>query len=458
MKTKYFCAECGYESIKWLGRCPGCGSWNTFSEVREAPPSKFKHRVFKTKVKPQAISEIKMEEEGRLKTGIREFDRVLGGGLVPGSVVLIGGDPGIGKSTLLLQASNNLSNKYGLILYASGEESLAQTKLRAQRIGINSPKLHILATTSIEETTKYIEELKPRSVVVDSIQAVYKSDLPFTPGSIVQLKESCAELLYLGKSMNIPIFLIGHVTKGGVLAGPKVLEHMVDTVLYFEGEKEHTYRILRAVKNRFGSTNEVGIFEMKENGLVEVKNPSRILLEERAEGAPGSCITATLEGTRPLLVELQALVSPSSFALPQRRTTGLDYNRASLLLAVLEKRAGLRLGNKDVFLNVAGGLRVYEPAADLSMVLAAASSLKNKAIDSDLVALGEVGLSGEVRSISQIPLRIREAEKLGFKRCLIPRGNLKDLSKPVLLKAGKEKIKVIGVEKIQEALEFAGIR
>ncbi len=449
MKTKYFCAECGYESIKWLGRCPGCGSWNTFTEVKETPPSKFKHRVFKTKAKPQAISEIKMEEEGRLRTGIGEFDRILGGGLVPGSVVLIGGDPGIGKSTLLLQASNNLSNRYGLVLYTSGEESLAQTKLRAQRIGVNSPKLHILATTSIEETTRYIEELKPRSVVVDSIQAVYKSDLPFTPGSIVQLKESTAELLYLAKSEGIPIFLIGHVTKGGVLAGPKVLEHMVDTVLYFEGEKEYTYRILRAVKNRFGSTNEVGIFEMKENGLAEVKNPSRILLEERIE-ASGSCITATLEGTRPLLVEIQALVSPSSFALPQRRTTGLDYNRASLLLAVLEKRAGLKLGNKDVFLNVAGGLRVYEPAVDLSLVLAVASSFKNKAIDSNLVALGEVGLSGEVRSINQVPLRIREAEKLGFKKCLIPKGNLKDLSK-------KERIKVIGVGKIQEALEFAGV-
>ena len=450
MKTKYFCTECGYESIKWLGRCPGCGSWNTFTLSKEVPPSKFKHRVFKTKAKPQAISEIKMEEEGRLRTGIGEFDRVLGGGLVPGSVVLIGGDPGIGKSTLLLQAMNNLSSRYGLVLYTSGEESLTQTKLRAQRIRVNSSRLHILSTTSIEETAKYIEELKPKSVVVDSIQAVYKSDLPFTPGSIIQLKESAAELLYLAKSMDIPIFLIGHVTKGGVLAGPKVLEHMVDTVLYFEGEKEHTYRILRAVKNRFGSTNEVGIFEMKTDGLVEVKSPSRILLEERAEGASGSCINATLEGTRPLLVEIQALVSPSSFALPQRRTTGLDYNRASLLLAVLEKRAGLRLGNKDVFLNVAGGLRVYEPAVDLSMILAVASSLKNKAIDPNLVALGEVGLSGEVRSINQVPLRIREAAKLGFKRCLIPRGNLKDLSR-------KEKIKVIGVGKIQEALKLTGI-
>jgi len=450
VKTKYFCTECGYESIKWLGRCPGCGSWNTFTLSKEVPPSKFKHRVFKTKAKPQAISEIKMEEEGRLRTGIGEFDRVLGGGLVPGSVVLIGGDPGIGKSTLLLQAMNNLSSRYGLVLYTSGEESLTQTKLRAQRIRVNSSRLHILSTTSIEETAKYIEELKPKSVVVDSIQAVYKSDLPFTPGSIIQLKESAAELLYLAKSMDIPIFLIGHVTKGGVLAGPKVLEHMVDTVLYFEGEKEHTYRILRAVKNRFGSTNEVGIFEMKTDGLVEVKSPSRILLEERAEGASGSCINATLEGTRPLLVEIQALVSPSSFALPQRRTTGLDYNRASLLLAVLEKRAGLRLGNKDVFLNVAGGLRVYEPAVDLSMILAVASSLKNKAIDPNLVALGEVGLSGEVRSINQVPLRIREAAKLGFKRCLIPRGNLKDLSR-------KEKIKVIGVGKIQEALKLTGI-
>ncbi len=445
--TRYSCAECGYESIKWLGRCPGCGNWNTFTLSKETPPSKFKHRVFKTKAKPQVISEIKIEEEERLGSGMGEFDRVLGGGLVPGSVVLIGGDPGIGKSTLLLQASNNLSNQYGLILYTSGEESLAQIKLRAQRIGIDSPQLHILATTSIEETRRYIEELKPRSVVVDSIQAVYKSDLPFTPGSIVQLKESCAELLYLAKSMDIPIFLIGHVTKGGVLAGPKVLEHMVDTVLYFEGEKEHAYRILRAVKNRFGSTNEVGIFEMKENGLAEVANPSRILLEERIE-ASGSCITATLEGTRPLLVEIQALVSPSNFALPQRRTTGLDYNRASLLLAVLEKRAGLRLGDKDVFLNVAGGLRVYEPAVDLSLILAVASSLKNKAIDPNLVALGEVGLSGEVRSISQVPLRIREAEKLGFKRCLIPKGNLKDLNK-------KEKIQTIGVGKIQEALPLA---
>lgn len=391
-----------------------------------------------------------MEEKGRLETGIGEFDRILGGGLVPGSVVLIGGDPGIGKSTLLLQAMNNLSNKYGLVLYTSGEESLAQTKLRAQRIGVNSPKLQILATTSIEETTKYIEELKPKSVVVDSIQAVYKSDLPFTPGSIVQLKESTAELLYLAKSKGIPVFLIGHITKGGVLAGPKVLEHMVDTVLYFEGEKEHTYRILRVVKNRFGSTNEVGIFEMKEDGLVEVKNPSKSFLEERAEDTSGSCITATLEGTRPLLVEIQALVSPSSFALPQRRTTGLDYNRTSLLLAVLEKRAGLKLGNKDVFLNVAGGLRVYEPAVDLSLVLAVASSLKNRAINPNLVALGEVGLSGEVRSINRVSLRIREAEKLGFKRCLIPKGNLKDSEK-------REKIEVIGIGKIEEALKLTGL-
>jgi DNA repair protein RadA/Sms len=448
MKTKYYCTECGHESIKWLGKCPGCAGWNTFTLAKETVPAKFKHRVFKSETRPQVISEIKMDEKRRQGTGIGEFDRVLGGGLVPGSVVLVGGDPGIGKSTLLLQVSNNLSNKYGVVLYVSGEESLAQTKLRAQRLGVNSSQLHILATTSVEEAAKYIDELKPKSVVVDSIQAVYKSDLTFTPGSIVQLKESTAELLYLAKGKDIPIFLIGHMTKGGVLAGPKVLEHMVDAVLYFEGDKEHSYRILRAVKNRFGSTNEVGIFEMKIDGLAEVKNPSRILLEERTEDTSGSCITATLEGSRPLLVEIQALVSPSSFNLPQRRTTGLDYNRTSLLLAVLEKRTGLKLGNKDVFLNVAGGLRICEPAVDLAMVLAVTSGLKNKTVKPGLVAMGEVGLSGEVRSINQIALRIREAEKLGFKECIIPKGNLKDLKK-------RGKIKVSGVAKIGEALRIA---
>jgi DNA repair protein RadA/Sms len=450
-RSKYFCSECGYESIKWLGRCPGCGSWNTFIEVPQEPSTQFGYRRFEGTTKPpQPITDIKAEDAARFKTNLIELDRVLGGGLIPGSVILVGGNPGIGKSTLLLQASSNLSRDYGSVLYVSGEESVAQTKLRAQRVGAISKKLYILSTTNVESICQYVLELKPRLIVVDSIQAVYKSDIPASPGSISQLRESTAQLMYLAKSRGVPIFIIGHVTKDGILAGPRVLEHMVDTVLYFEGDGQHSYRILRAAKNRFGSTNEVGVFEMKTDGLVPVTNPSEVLLAERSRDTPGSVVIASLEGTRPLLVELQALLIPAGFGIPQRRTTGVDYNRVSLLLAVLEKRAGLSLARQDVFINVAGGLRVNEPAADLGIALAIASCFKNRPVGFKTVVIGEVSLGGEIRAVSHIPLRINEAKKLGFKECIVPRHNLKDLFEPC-------GIKVVGVERIKEAIKVANI-
>jgi len=374
------------------------------------------------------LSDIRLDSEARTLTGIGELDRVLGGGVVRGSLVLIGGDPGIGKSTLLLQASRVLAELGAAVLYVSGEESVAQVKLRAERLGISPRGLYVLAETDLEAIEAHVEGLRPKVLVVDSIQTVYLADLESAPGSVSQVRECGSRLMLLAKGKGVATFLVGHVTKEGALAGPRVLEHLVDTVLYFEGERHHTYRVLRAVKNRFGSTNEIGVFEMTDRGLAEVKNPSGFFLSERPEGAPGSVIVSSLEGTRPLLLELQALVSPANFGTPRRTVLGADYNRVCLLLAVLEKRAGVPLQTQDVFVNVAGGGRVVEPAADLGVVVAAASSYMDRPVRGDLVVLGEVGLTGEVRAVARLPERVREAAALGFKAALVPRNNLSEQS------------------------------
>ncbi len=443
-KTKFFCGECGFESPKWMGKCPGCKEWNSFVEEKEVLKKKGRGR--ESFDKPRSIKEIEVNKGIRLPTEIGEFDRVLGGGIVPGSVILIGGDPGIGKSTLLMQVSNNLAKKDGLVLYVSGEESARQTRLRADRLGSSPANLYIVAETNVDLIEKHIDEIKPRVAVIDSIQTIYSEDIGAAPGSLSQVKESTAQLIYLAKKKELPIFIVGHVTKEGAIAGPRILEHMVDTVLYFEGEEHYAYRVLRAVKNRFGSTDEIGIFQMQEKGLIEVLNPSEMFLAERPEGVPGSVVTSSIEGTRSLLVEVQALLNPANFGMPQRRATGVDYNRVSLLLAVLEKRAGLPLRNQDVFVNVAGGVKVEEPAVDLGIVGAIASSFKNIPADPETVVVGEVGLAGEVRGVSQIEKRVREASKLGFKRILIPEANLKGLDKP-------GKIEIKGVRRVDETLQ-----
>ncbi|MEW6095448.1 MAG: DNA repair protein RadA [bacterium] len=442
--TKFYCQECGYESLKWLGKCPGCGKWNTLVEEVEIPASKYPSFTI-TPPEPKSISEIEIFEEERLLTQIEEFDRVLGGGIVPGSLILIGGDPGIGKSTLLLQSADILSTEYGLLLYVSGEESLQQIKLRAMRIDADAKNLHILTECNLDYIIKKIEELKPKVVIIDSIQTVYKPNLGSSPGSIGQVRECTTTLMYLAKQKQIAIFIIGHVTKEGAIAGPRVLEHVVDTVLYFEGGQHGAYRILRAVKNRFGSTNEIGVFEMREKGLIEVNSPSSAFLSQRPLDVSGSVVTASVEGTRPILVELQALVSPTNFGLAKRETLGVDYNRTSLLLAVLEKRLGLHLGIYDVFVNVTGGIKIVEPGADLGIASAVVSSLKDKPIDSKTAIVGEVGLAGEVRGISYIEKRIEEVSKLGFKRFILPQYNLDALK--------SYSIELIGVKNLKEALD-----
>lgn len=402
---------------------------------------------FEMEAVPQAITEIAAEERGRLQIGIGEFDRVLGGGIVFGSLILIGGDPGIGKSTLLLQVMNLLATKGKRVLYISGEESLQQTKMRAERLGVSSDQLYVVSETSLEKILQDIQTLRPSTVVVDSIQTIYCSDLPSTPGSISQVREASSRLLYLAKHLSIPIFLIGHVTKEGFIAGPKVLEHMVDTVLYIEGETNHSFRILRAVKNRFGSTNEIGVFEMKDSGLVEVLSPSEFFLSERAQPAPGSVVMPSMEGSRPILVELQALVVPTHFGVPRRTTQGVDANRVSLLVAVMEKRLGMHLLNQDIFLNIAGGMRVEEPGADLGVIASIASSFKDQLIRPEMVVFGEVGLGGEVRGISQSEKRVKEAARLGFKECLLPKQNQEKIR-------GQKDIELMGVRTIREAVSF----
>lgn len=449
-KTKFSCQACGYETPKWMGKCPGCQSWNTLIEevVQQRPGRKQTFFTNNSAVQtPQSIVSVTLEKEERVVTKMKEFNRVLGGGIVPGSLVLIGGDPGIGKSTLLLQVSAQLALNEKDVLYVSGEESLKQTKLRAERLNVSPPSLYVLAETDIDLIAKAIDEMNPAFVVIDSIQTVYHPEISSAPGSIAQVRECTAEFMKIAKTKGIAIFIVGHVTKDGTIAGPRLLEHMVDAVLYFEGERHHTYRILRAVKNRFGSTNEMGIFEMKEFGLHEVLNPSEIFLEERSKGAAGSIVVASMEGTRPVLVEIQALISPTSFGNPRRMATGIDHNRIPLLMAVLEKRVGLLLQNQDAYIKVAGGVKLDEPAIDLAVAVSIASSFRDRPTNPADVVIGEVGLTGEVRRVSRIEQRVMEAAKLGFQRIIVPKRNLGGWSAPT-------GVTIIGVSTVKEALEY----
>jgi len=445
-KTSFVCQHCGYSSAKWLGKCPDCNQWNSLQEetVSAAAPSRWMASE-RGPQKPEPITDIVRSSDDRFSTGMGELDRVLGGGVVAGSMVLIGGDPGIGKSTLLLQAFQKISRDRP-VLYVSGEESPHQIKMRGERLGVASKNLLVLAETALEEILKTAQSVKPKAIVIDSIQTVYTGQITSAPGSVSQIRESAAQLMIHAKQTNTPTFLVGHVTKDGSIAGPRILEHMVDTVLYFEGDKGHPYRILRAVKNRFGSTNEIGVFEMKSLGLEEVSNPSELFLSERASNVAGSVVVSSIEGTRPILVELQALVSPTNFGLPRRMAIGVDPNRVSLLLAVLEKRAGLQLQGQDVFINVVGGMQIDEPAVDLGIVAAVASGFRERPMDPKILIFGEVGLGGEVRAIHQAEVRLREAAKMGFKQCLLPERNRMRLN-------GVDGIDVIGVGTIREALE-----
>ncbi len=448
--TQYVCQNCGNSSPRWLGKCPECESWNTYVEEQQEK-IKTAYKAAKTS-DPIPITEIQSGKEDRIPTNNNELDRVLGGGFVPGSVILVGGDPGIGKSTLALQMLNDITASSEIgdslnLLYVTGEESPEQVKLRAERIGISSKQVFVLSATSVESILEKIKALSPQIAVIDSIQTMYTEELASAPGSVGQIRECTAKLMHHAKTNGPAIFLVGHVTKEGAIAGPKVLEHLVDTVLYFEGGKDHPYRILRAIKNRFGSTNEIGVFEMMDVGLKEVKNPSEIFLSERPENASGSVVTPSIEGTRPILVEIQALVSPCSFGVPRRTTIGLDNNRVSLLLAVLEKRAGLQILGQDVFMNVAGGVKIEEPAIDLAISIALVSSFLNKPLDPGVVVFGEIGLAGEVRGVSQIDMRINEAQKLGFTKCVVPKINLDRVQ------SADNSISLIGVDSIEKAIE-----
>lgn len=451
VKTQFLCSECGYVSPKFLGRCPNCGRWNTLVEERiSEPKNERKSRVsFEGKSsKPQLISEVKMHEEPRVKTGMEELNRVLGGGVVDGSLVLIGGDPGIGKSTLLLQLSGQLAATDRDVLYVSGEESASQIKMRAERLQVNSERFYLYPETDMSNIRAVTEELHPQYVIIDSVQTMQEPDIDSAVGSVSQIREITAELMQIAKTNNITIFIVGHVTKGGAIAGPKILEHMVDTVLYFEGDLHHTYRILRAVKNRFGSTNELGIFEMREEGLREVANPSEIFLEERLQDANGSAIVVSMEGTRPILVEIQALITPTIFGNAQRTASGLDRNRVSLIMAVLEKRANLTLQNQDAYLKAAGGVKLDEPAIDLAIAMSIVSSFKNQGTRPTDSFVGEIGLTGEIRRVNRIEQRVAEAQKLGFQRILIPKNNLKGWNPP-------KGIEVVGVTTITDAIRKA---
>ena len=449
LKTKFVCQSCGYSSPKWSGKCPDCGIWNTMAE-EIVDTNKIKNeRSSSLKAKSADIvllSDVESQGEVRFKTGIEEFDRVLGGGIVPGSVVLIGGDPGIGKSTLMLQVADKIKNKK--ILYISGEESSSQIKLRCERLNYHLENFYLLSETNLEIITSVIENENPDLVVVDSIQTIYRPDIESSPGTIVQLRESTSYLIKIAKFKNIPVMLVGHITKDGAIAGPKVLEHMVDTVLQFEGERTHLYRILRGIKNRFGSTNEIGIFEMTDKGLREVQNPSEVFLSQRNYGASGCVISASIEGTRPILIEVQALVTSTSYGFPQRTSIGFDYKRLNIIIAILEKKLGIFLSKYDIFLNIAGGIKIDEPAIDLAVALSIYSSLKDIPVDSETVVIGELGLSGEVRTISYIEKRISESSKLGFKQIILPKNNLKNVD------VKKYKSKITGVERIREAVDL----
>ena len=444
IKTVFFCQNCGYESSKWMGQCPGCKQWNTMAEETVKAQAKSAVRVTNEYTKPMALSEIVMTKEDRADTHIGELNRVLGGGLVQGSLILVGGDPGIGKSTLLLQVAGNLSGDKRDVLYISGEESLRQIKLRAERIGSFSDSLKFLCETNLSTIEETITRTKPSVIIIDSIQTMFNENVSSAPGSVSQVRESTAVLLRIAKSMNITVFIVGHVTKEGQVAGPRVLEHMVDTVLYFEGDRHASYRILRAVKNRFGSTNEIGVFEMQEQGLVEVSNPSEFMLEGRPENASGSIVTCSVEGTRPILIEVQALVTRTNFGFPN----GTDYNRVNLLMAVLEKRIGLSLGDFDAYINLAGGMKIAEPSLDLGICLAIISSFRNKPISDDVIAFGEVGLSGEVRSVNMAESRVLEAQKMGFKTCIVPKALESKLKKSY------SDIEIIGVSSVADAMKL----
>ena len=446
-KTIFVCSSCGYESAKWLGKCPACNEWNTFYEekaINSSNSSKNASSRNGAKSEPLKLKEVEGVEASRTSTGIEELNRVLGGGLVKGSLVLVGGEPGIGKSTLILQLCNQVQGE-GKVLYVSGEESAEQVKIRADRLNINNDELLFLGETNIEHIQEEVEKISPKLVIIDSIQTMYSEEITSAAGTVSQVREITSRIMRMCKDNGITTIIIGHVTKDGNIAGPRVLEHMVDTVLYLEGERYFSYRILRSVKNRFGSTNEVGMFEMKNEGMVEITNPSSVLITERNDNPAGSIIVASMEGTRPLLVELQALTTPSVFGIPKRTANGIDYNRLAVLIAVLEKRAGVMLGTQDVYLNVVSGIRIAEPAIDLGIVLSCTSSFKNLSISQDVVAIGEVGLTGEVRAVNMIEKRIREAEKLGFKKCIIPESNKR------LIK-DKYNIELVGVKNINEAI------
>lgn len=448
-KTIFVCTSCGHETSKWMGQCPGCREWNTFvEEVKMTGKGAKKASPLDAQIqngKVQKLKEITINDETRVKTKIDELDRVLGGGIVAGSLTLVGGDPGIGKSTLLLQMCQEISNQDLTILYVSGEESLKQIKIRAQRLGVNGDNVLLYAETSLQFIEQAIKQHEPDILIVDSIQTIFSDNVTSAPGSVSQVREVTSSMMRIAKQLGLSTFIIGHVTKDGAIAGPRVLEHMVDTVLYFEGDRSVSYRVLRAVKNRFGSTNEIGVFEMVDSGLAEVKNPSEYMLTGKPIGEPGSVVTCCMEGTRPLLVEVQALVSQTNFGMPRRTANGTDFNRVNLLVAVLEKKMGMQLGNYDSYVNIAGGIKVVEPSLDLSIVCALASSFRNVAVRDDTIIFGEVGLTGEVRGITQCEKRVHEAQKMGFKRCLVPHANIKHLKSP-------KGISIIGVKSVEDAL------
>lgn len=448
-KSVWFCSDCGQKQLKWLGQCPSCNLWNTFQEEVEISslPRRFESQTGNAS-RPVKLNDVKLAETPRILTHIKECDRLIGGGIVPGSLTLVGGDPGIGKSTLLLQLSYALAKQGLVVLYICGEESVEQTSLRAKRLNIETDNLLLLCETNFSLIKNHIDQINPAIVIVDSIQIVYKSEISSAPGSVTQVRETTTEFMHLAKGRGISIFLIGHVTKSGEIAGPRVLEHLVDTVLYFEGDKQHNYRMIRVVKNRFGPTDEIAVFQMKHGGLIEVPNPSEIFLEERRKETIGSVIIPTLEGSRPILVEVQALVTETVFSTPSRRCTGLDQNRLALLLAVLEKRMGYHMHRCDVFVSVAGGLRIMEPAIDLGVILASASSMQNRILDPETAVVGEVGLGGEVRSVPRIESRLKEAIHMGFSRCIIPKRNLKGISEEL-----RQKIRIQGVEFVEEAID-----
>lgn len=445
-KTVYFCQNCGHEESKWLGQCPMCKEWSTFVEEK-VTLTKTAAVSGRKSLEVLPLSKVRTESEERISTNLDELDRVLGGGIVPGSLILVGGDPGIGKSTLLLQVCQQLAKTEKKVLYISGEESLRQIKLRAQRMGEFTESLLLLCETNLELIRDVIEREAPQTVIIDSIQTMYSEEVGAAPGSVSQVREATHTLMQLAKGMNITIFIVGHVTKEGTVAGPRVLEHMVDTVLYFEGDRHASYRILRGVKNRFGSTNEIGVFEMRRDGLREVKNPSEFMLDGRPEHASGSVVACSMEGTRPILLEIQALVCESNFGMPRRTAAGTDYNRVNLLMAVLEKRIGYRLSNYDAYVNIAGGIKINEPAVDLGIVMAIVSSYKNRPLDESVIVFGEVGLSGEVRAVNMPEQRVAEAKKLGFKTCVVPEVTLESVK-------NIEGIKIIGVKNINDAIQL----